>query len=120
MEQLFKDFLEAISPALQTLLLGLVTIILGQVSLYIKTKWGIAKSQLSSEQQYFLELVARNAVQTVEQVYQKSDNATKRQAAIDMVEESLIKYGVTIDLNAIANVVEAQVFNQKAFEAPKG
>lgn len=113
MEQLFKDFLEAISPALQALMLGLVTIILGQVSLYVKTKWNLVQKELSSEKRYFLNLVVSNAVDTVEQLYKTASNVEKKEAAIDIIEKTLSSYGVTMDFDLIANAIEAEIFSRK-------
>ena len=118
METIFKDFLEAISPALQTLLVTLVTVVVGQISLYINTKWSTAKVNLSNERRYLLELIARNAVETVEQVYNSSDNMVKKNQAIAIVENSLKEFGLNIDIDVIADVIEAEVFSHK--NTPQG
>lgn len=119
MEAIFKDFLEAISPALQTLIVTLVTVLLGQLTLYLKTQYGLAKAKLSTEQQLLLDILAERAVQTVEQLYNSAPNVVKRDNAIEIIEATLEKAGLSVDANAVLEAVEAQVFKKNAV-APKG
>jgi LL-H family phage holin len=113
-EQIFKDFLEAISPALQTLIVTLVTVLLGQLSAYLNKKYQIAKAQLSSDQQYFLEFLVSRAVDTVEQLYKADPAQQKLNAAINIINEALTKAGIVIDERIIVAAIEAQVFTKNA------
>ena len=121
MEQIFKDFLEAISPALQTLIVALFTVILGQITAYLNKQYGLAKAKLSAEQRDLLDFVALRTVQTVEQIYRSEDNFTKRTEALAMAKKTLESYGLNIDTVEIANAIEAQVFQQKiVLDTPQG
>jgi len=110
MEQLFKDFFSAISPALQTLLVALVTAFVGQSVAWLNKKYQIEKGKLSNEQQYTLEFLASRAVKAVEQYYFDAPNSEKKARAISIVERVLDGYGFTVDVDVIASAVEAQVF----------
>ena len=115
---IFKDFLEAISPALQALLVGLVNLLLVQASLFVSAKINAAKVGLSADKQYILELVVENAVTTVEQIYYSADNMTKKNEAIAIAENALKQYNLKIDLDVIADLIEAKVFQHK--NTPQG
>ena len=109
--QILKDFAEAISPALQTLLVALVTALLGQASAWMVKQYQIKKVELSQENQYLLDFFVGRAIKTVEQLYFDQPSQEKKDLAIDIVEGLLAKYGFVIDVNVIADAVEAAVFS---------
>jgi len=55
MEQFFREFLEAISPALQALIVALVTVLLGQATVYVQKKYEQLKASVSSDKRYLLD-----------------------------------------------------------------
>jgi len=114
MEQIFQNFLDAISPALQTLIAALVTLLLGQASLYVQRKYEALKANASSDQRYFLDFLVNRAVESVEQLY--ADNETKKEEAIKIVEAALKNYGLTVDVDVIADAIESAVFVNKKVE----
>lgn len=111
MEQLFLDFAEAISPALQTLLQGVLTLLAAQAVAWLNEQYKLKKSQLSKENQYLLDLVSTHAVRAAEQLY--DDNQTKKEYAISIVEGTLLKSGVKLDIAQIVSAIESQVFLKK-------
>jgi LL-H family phage holin len=119
MEKFFTDFLTAISPALQTLIVALVTLLLGQASVYLNKQRQILNAKLTADQRFLLDLLAERAVQTVEQIYKNEPNVIKRDEAIALVEAGLEKAGLTVDLNVVVEAIEAQVF-EKNQALPKG
>ena len=108
MEKFFLDFANAISPALQTLLQGIFTLLAAQAVAWMKKQYDLKKSELSREQQYLLELVASHAVQAAEQMYE--DSYEKKKEAILNVQKSLEQYGVKLDVGLIITAVESAVF----------
>jgi hypothetical protein len=117
-EQFFKDVLTAISPALQTLIVGLVTLILGQLSAYLHRKYAELKIAVSSDQRYFLDFVVSRAVDTVEQLYGTFGNSIKKTKAVEIAQAALKNYGVNVDLQVIEDAIEAALFGKK--EISKG
>jgi len=113
MEQFFTDFLEAISPALQTLIISLVTLLLGQASVYVNKKYQELKGNVSADQAHLLDFIVERAVATVEQLYKDAPNEIKRANAIFIAEKALENYGIKIDLNVIEDAIEAAVFDKK-------
>ena len=111
MEQFFKDFFVQISPALQTLLVSIVTLATGMATAWLKSKWDVEKVNLSAQQQYLLRLVVSAAVDAANQV--KVDNKEKLAYAFDVAEKALAGYGVTVDIDVIYAAIEAQVLNSK-------
>jgi len=105
--QLLKDFAEAISPAVQVLFQAILVGLSAQVSAWLYKTYQLKKNELSREQQYLLELVARNAVHAAEQVL--VDNADRRAYAFDAVERQLKQYGLVIDIDVIYSAIEAEV-----------
>jgi len=110
--QFFKDFLEAITPALQTLIVALVTALLGQASAWMVKQYQLKKAELSYNEQYYLDFFAARAVKTVEQLYFDEESQEKKNSAISIVERALSKYGLNIDVDVIADAIEAAVFKQ--------
>jgi len=113
MEQIFKEFLQAISPALQTLIVALVTLLLGQATFYVQKKYEELKASVSSDKRYLLDFLVIRAVQTVEQLYKESPNQEKKDTAIAIVEAALKDFGLSVDIDVIADAVEAGVFQHK-------
>lgn len=112
MEQAFSEFLGKISGPLQELLVVIFTILAGQAVFYLKTQYQIGKARLSADKQFFLDLIAERAVQTVEQVYKAEPNVVKMDQAIAIVEAGLEKAGLTVDLDTVIGAIEAQVFKK--------
>lgn len=112
MEQLFKDFLTEISPALQNLLVLLALFVIGQASEFITKQRAALKAKLSADQQLLLDILAERAVQVIEQIYYTDSNDGKRNRAIAMISAELSKAGIKVDLNVIVNAIEAQVFKK--------
>lgn len=113
MEQIFKDFLQAISPALQTLIVSLVTLLLGQAAFYLQKKYEELKTNVSSDKRYLLDFLVIRAIQTVEQFYKTETNQDKKDIAIGIVEAALKDFGLSVDIDVIADAVEAGVFQHK-------
>lgn len=118
MEKLFTDFLQAISPALQTLIVTLVTLLLGQATLYVQKKYEQLKTSVSSDKRYLLDFLAIRAIEAVEQLYKEESPKDKKDAAVAMVEAALKDFGLNIDVDVIADAIEAGVFGKKI--EPKG
>lgn len=112
MEQAFAEFLGKISGPLQDLLVAIFTILAGQAVFYLKTQYSIAKTKLSAEQRFYLDIVSQRAVQTVEQLYYSQSNEDKKAKAIAIIESELAKAKLTVDFDVIVNAIEAQVFKK--------
>lgn len=112
MEQFFRDFAEAISPALQTLIVALVTALLGQASAWMAKQYQLQKSNLSQENQYLLDFFVIRAVKAVEQLYFDKPSEVKKAEAIAIVEKALAQYSINIDVDVISDAIEAAVFER--------
>ena len=112
MEQLFLDFAEAISPALQTLLQALAVILAAQLVAYARKVYQVKSAQLTQEQRYIVDVIMASAVRTAEQVY--SDNIEKLRHATTVAETALKRAGIHLDIDEIVSAVEAQVYIEKS------
>ena len=113
MEQFFREFLEAISPALQALIVALVTVLLGQATVYVQKKYEQLKASVSSDKRYLLDFLAQRAVETVEQLYKGFLPEEKKAAAVSIVEAALKDFGLSIDVDVVADAIEASLFVHK-------
>lgn len=108
--QLFKNFAEAISPALQVLIQTALVALAGQASAWMYQAYKSKKASLSSEQQYLLGIIVTAAIRSAEQLY--TDGKEKRTHAFDVVEKALKGYGVALDADVIYAEIESQVFSE--------
>ena len=109
-QKLFVEFLQAVSPALQTLLTTLFVVLAGQASAWLVQVYKTKRNDLTREQQYFLDLIATRAVTAAQQLY--TDNEEKREYAFDVVDTTLAGYGINLDAEVIYSAIEAEVFNK--------
>lgn len=116
MEQFFREFLEAISPALQALIVALVTVLLGQATVYVQKKYEQLKASVSSDKRYLLDFLAQRAVETVEQLYKEHLPEEKKTAAVLIVNAALKDFGLSIDAAVVADAIEACLFTHKRFD----
>lgn len=105
-----NNFATDISPALQELLTAVAVWLVAQVTMYFREQYKLRKAELSREHQYILEIIAQNAVQAAEQLY--DSNEAKRTHAISIVEQSLAKYGINLDLDVVVSAIESAVFSK--------
>jgi len=105
--ELFKNFAEAISPAFQVLVQAIFVGLAGQVSAWMYKTYQLKKSELSTSNQYLLELIVSRAVSAAEQLY--ADGDAKKTYAIDIVEKQLETIGLKLDIDVIVSAIEAEV-----------
>jgi hypothetical protein len=110
MEKLLLDFAEAISPALQTLLQAFAAVLAAQLVAYARKVYQVKSGELSEQQRYFFEMIVSSAVRAAEQMH--DDGETKREYAFEIVQQSLKKYGISLDVSLIYSEIEAQVFSR--------
>jgi hypothetical protein len=108
--ELFKNFAEAISPALQVLLQAAFVALAGQLSAWMYKAYQEKAASLSSEHQYILSVVVAAAVRSAEQLY--SDGKQKRSHAFSIAEKALNNYGIKLDVDVIYAEIEAQVYQE--------
>ncbi len=123
MEQIFKDFLQAISPALQATIIALATLLLGQINLYAQKKYEQIKASVASDKRYLLDFIVLRAVETVEQLYKDEAITRKKDEAILITQAALKDFGVSVDVDVIADAIEAAVFAKNRIQneyVPKG
>ena len=82
--ELFKNFAEAISPALQVLIQTALVALVGQLSAWMYQAYKAKKASLSTDQQYILSVVVSAAIRSAEQLY--TDGAEKRAHAFNIAE----------------------------------
>jgi heme A synthase len=111
MEQYFLEFAEAISPALQVLLESVLVALAAVLIAWMSAKYSEARAGMNTDQQYLLDLLASMAVDAADQIY--TDNKEKKAYAIHVVQTSLEKYGMKLDLLTIVAAIESQVRNKK-------
>mgnify|MGYP003495257960 FL=1 len=109
--QLFKDFAEAISPAVQVLLQTALVALFSSASAWLIGKVNEYRARLSQEKRYYLDFVITNGVQAAEQIYKNGNGAEKKAYVFGLAESYISKYGLQIDVDEIESRIEAAVFN---------
>lgn len=118
MEQFFLDFFEAISPALQALLISVFTALVGYATAWVKKQVDLLKAKLTREQQVILEILATKAVSAAEQIYKSDQSQEKKAFAIAFLERNLEQIGLTVDFDTIVAEIESAVFNELPASSP--
>lgn len=108
--QLFKDFAEAISPAVQVLLQTALVALFSSASAWLIGKVNEYRARLSQEKRYYLDFVITNGVQAAEQIYKNGNGAEKKAYVFGLAESYISKYGLQIDVDEIEARIEAAVF----------
>ena len=116
MEQFFIDFASAISPALQTLLEAVLTLIAAQVSAWLFKQYQNQRAQLDAQQQWAVDFVVTQAVRAAQQLYKDKQGKEKKAYAFSVAENELAKRGLAIDLDILNTKIEAAVYSN--FKAP--
>jgi hypothetical protein len=110
MEDILKDFAQAISPALTELIKGVLLLLVWQIVAWVKAKSNAVKASMTTDQQWWLESLAGTAVKAAQQLY--DDNEQKRDYAFDYIERELKKVGLEMDVDSIWALIEAEVYRQ--------
>ena len=110
MEKFFTDFLAAVSPALQTLILSLATVFAAQIVAYVNKQIGIVNAELSTNQQYFLQLIISDLMQAAQQIYKESSGDVKKAYVVSRAQALIKQSGLNIDIAAISSAVEAEYY----------
>ena len=103
----FKDFLEAISPALQTLLLALVTGLAAQASAWMVKAFQAKRAELRTTEQYLVDMLVSTFVHAAEQVL--TDSNEKLEYVFANTETALTRYGIVLDADVLYAIIEAKV-----------
>ena len=109
MEQILRDFAEAISPALQTLLEAAFVVIAGQISLWLKQQYDLKRSELGDKERWYLDNLVEIGIMAAEQLYESGEGDKKKAYALEFVEKQAEKVSLKIDLDVVAAMVEAKV-----------
>lgn len=109
--QFLEDFFVAISPALQSLLEAVLVALVGVITAWVTKLYQTQKTKLSIGQQEILELIVSNAVVAAQQVAKTGED--KLAYSFDIVEKTLTKYGISVDVDVIYAMIEAKVFDNK-------
>ena len=117
MEQLFQELLDGLSPLLQAFIQGAAAVLMAQAIAYAQKAIAMKTANLSEQQRYIFEAVARSAVTATEQIYSTQFGAgvDKREKAFNLIEAELARIGLKIDASAIFAEIESQVY-QAAFQ----
>lgn len=110
MENLFIDFAQAISPALQTLLEGVLVILASQAVAWFHQKYQDQRAQLNERNQWALDFLINQSIRAAEQLYREGNGEAKKAYVYKIVEKELVARGLTIDLAVLDARIEAAVY----------
>lgn len=105
--EVFKSFAEAVSPALQTLLLALVTALAAQASAWMVKAFQSKRVELSTTEQYLVDMLVGSFVHAAEQVL--VDGKDKLEYVFANTETALTRYGIVLDADVLYAIIEANV-----------
>lgn len=97
------------TPIITNLLLAVVTIVVGFVG---KAARDFTVANKNNKEFALVTSIVEQGVQFAEQVYNTSDGQAKKAAAIDYIERELAKQNIKIDLDLVADAVEAAVLRE--------
>lgn len=113
MEQFFRDFALAISPALNVLLQSVFAALAGLAAVWIKNQIDLARQRLTADQEYAFDLFIGMAVRAAQQIYDEKDGEGKKDYVVSMAESYALKAGFVIDGEELEAKIEAAVFEVK-------
>jgi LL-H family phage holin len=109
------ELMEALTPLLINVAIGVVTTIIGVVGVAFRS---FLNAKLNAEQLALFNEVATIGVQAAEQLYGAANGDAKKDFAIQFVEAELAKRGIkNVDVDRIASVIEAAVLAEFNFPA---
>ena len=115
--QLFKNFAEAISPAIQDLLIVVLVYVAGRAAMVLREKY-------EAQQSENLDLLIIIAVRAAEQLFGAKNGKEKFDYAIELVESELARIGFKIDIELLTARIEAAVQDEfnfgRRFEVESG
>lgn len=109
--QLLKNFAEAISPALQTLLNAVFLALATQASAFVYGKLKEQRSKLSADQVFYFDLFVRGAVKAAAQIYDEEQGDEKKAYVLNLANEYLSRVGFKIDAKEVDVIIESAVFD---------
>jgi len=112
MEQLFIDFAQAISPALQTLLEAVFALLAMQASAWLHKQYQNQRANLDQQQQWIVDFVVAQGVRAAEQLYREGGGKEKKAYAYSVIERELASRGLKLDIDILDAKIEAAVFSQ--------
>lgn len=112
----WREVLTAISPALQTLLVALVTALVPVVGLYIRrlalcTEAKLRASMSAAEWNLAL-TIAAPFVSAAEELFESGDGPAKLDYVKAMVMTQLQQYGIKLDLDALEGIIHSLVWEE--------
>lgn len=97
------------TPIITNVLLAVVTIIVGALG---KAARDFTVANKNNKEFALVTSIIEQGVQFAEQVYNSSDGQAKKAAALDYIERELAKQGIKIDVELVADAIEAAVLRE--------
>jgi hypothetical protein len=102
-----------VSDIATQLVIGLVPVLVGALAFIAKEVYSWIKSRVTIQHMVILEQLAGSAVSAIEQTLKSSPGKEKRDAALAICRQALLKRGIKLDEEQIVAAVEAEVYARK-------
>jgi hypothetical protein len=93
--------------------IALVPVLIGALAFIAKEVYSWIKSRVTVQHMIILEQLAASAVSAIEQTLKTSAGKEKKEAALAICRQALLKRGIKLDEEQIAAAIEAEVYSRK-------
>lgn len=93
--------------------IALVPVLIGALAFIAKEVYSWIKSRVTVQHMVILEQLASSAVSAIEQTLKTSAGKEKKEAALAICRQALLKRGIKLDEEQIAAAIEAEVYSRK-------
>lgn len=93
--------------------IALVPVLIGALAFVAKEVYSWIKSRVTVQHMIILEQLAVSAVSAIEQTLKSSPGKEKKEAALAICRQALLKRGIKLDEDQITAAIEAEVYNRK-------
>lgn len=102
-----------VSEVATQLIIALVPVLIGALAFIAKEVYSWVKSRVTVQHMVILEQLAASAVSAIEQTLKTSAGKEKKEAALAICRQALLKRGIKLDEEQIAAAIEAEVYSRK-------
>jgi LL-H family phage holin len=95
------------------LVIAMVPVLVGALAFIAREVYSWIKSRVTVQHMIILEQLAASAVSAIEQTLKTSAGKEKKEAALAICRQALLKRGIKLDEEQIAAAIEAEVYSRK-------
>lgn len=111
--KIINDLIQGLTPVIELLIIGVVTLIAAKLNKYISSKTDAAQREI-------LEAIVKNAVIFAEQTQAGAEAGAKLQIAKDMIDQQMALYHIPLTSDKLIADIEAAVNQHTSTKVNRG